>query len=93
VASDDYANLQLQQDSEMQFENDSQDDHYTKYLQYMKDTYNIDLNVNDDAESEPILSASPYYVLHHYIAEVAPGQCLHSCLTTLSHTLLSLAHL
>ena len=59
VASDDYANLQLQQDSEMQFENDSQDDHYTKYLQYMKDTYNIDLNVNEDAESEPILSASP----------------------------------
>jgi len=61
VASDDYANLQLQQDSEMQFENDSQDDHYTKYLQYMKDTYNIDLNVNEDAESEPILSASPAY--------------------------------
>ena len=61
VASDDYANLQLQQDSEMQ----SQDDHYTKYLQYMKDTYNIDLNVNEDedayAESEPILSASPAY--------------------------------
>jgi hypothetical protein len=61
VASDDYANLQLQQDSEMHFENDSQDDHYTKYLQYMKDTYNIDLNVNEDAESEPILSASPAY--------------------------------
>jgi len=61
VASDDYANLQLQQDSEMQFENDSQDDHYTKYLQYMKDTYNIDLNVDEDAESEPILSASPAY--------------------------------
>jgi hypothetical protein len=48
VASDDYANLQLQQDSEMQFENDSQDDNYTKYLQYMKDTYNIELNVNED---------------------------------------------
>lgn len=61
VASDDFANLQLQQDSEMQFENDSQDDHYTKYLQYMKDTYNIDLNVDEDAESEPILSASPAY--------------------------------
>jgi len=61
VASDDYANLQSEQDSEMQFENDSQDDHYTKYLQYMKDTYNIDLNVNEDAESEPILSASPAY--------------------------------
>ena len=47
----------------MHFENDSQHDNYTKYLQFMKDTYKIDLNVNEDehAECEPILSSSPAY--------------------------------
>jgi len=63
VVNDNYSTLKLEQDPDMVLENDSQevDDHYNKYLQYVKDTYNIDLNVNvnEDAESEPILSASP----------------------------------
>jgi len=68
VVNDNYATLRLEQDKDMYLENDSQelDEHYNKYLQYVKDTYNIDLNANEDAESEPILSASPVYESTEY---------------------------
>jgi len=37
VVNDKYITLKWKQDSEIKFENESQDDNWTKYLQYMKD--------------------------------------------------------